>query len=200
MTATIRAVSPKPRVWDGPKGTLHFINVGFEDGSAGDYGAKPETSQQHLEALQSLIGKPGDYELEPKPDYDGQKQFKIKSYPGQTIGKGGGDGGKNYVPAYHQTEDGARYHEERTDRRTALMNAVEYAGQAKEPVAHTAILDWADWFYDWLRAVDQKPVQTTPVTQRETAQVQAGVWEGPEQCPTCHAPAGKRHGKQCLES
>lgn len=27
---------------------------------------------------------------------------------------------------------------------------------------------------------------------------QAGVWEGPGQCPTCHAPAGKLHGKACL--
>lgn len=24
------------------------------------------------------------------------------------------------------------------------------------------------------------------------------VWEGPDQCPTCHAPAGKRHGKVCV--
>ena len=24
------------------------------------------------------------------------------------------------------------------------------------------------------------------------------VWEGPGQCPTCHAPAGKRHGRQCM--
>lgn len=24
------------------------------------------------------------------------------------------------------------------------------------------------------------------------------VWDGPGQCPNCHAPAGKPHGKQCL--
>lgn len=24
------------------------------------------------------------------------------------------------------------------------------------------------------------------------------IWEGPGQCPRCHAPIGKRHGRQCL--
>jgi hypothetical protein len=24
------------------------------------------------------------------------------------------------------------------------------------------------------------------------------IWEGPGQCPRCHAPEGKRHGRQCL--
>ena len=27
--------------------------------------------------------------------------------------------------------------------------------------------------------------------------VASGIWEGPGQCPSCHAPAGKPHGKQC---
>lgn len=207
MQATIKAVSPKPRVWDGPKGTLHFINVVFEDGSAGDYGAKPETSQQHTEALQSLIGNPGDYELEPKGEYQGTPQFKIKSYPGQTIGKGGG--GKQYVPSWHQTEDGERYTQERMDRRTALMQAVAVVVACthapSDMIHYPDTLHQADAFYEWLRAVDQKPVQTS-VTQRETAQVQGGplylkeIWEGPGQCERCNAPAGRRHGKVCLES
>jgi hypothetical protein len=28
-------------------------------------------------------------------------------------------------------------------------------------------------------------------------QTDGDTWEGPGQCPTCHAPAGKRHGKAC---
>jgi len=27
----------------------------------------------------------------------------------------------------------------------------------------------------------------------------AGMWGGPGQCPTCHAPEGKRHGKPCSD-
>lgn len=151
MQATIRSVSPKPRVWDGPKGTLHFISVVFEDGSQGDYGAKPETSGQHIEALQALIGKPGDFELEPKPDYEGQKQFKIKGYPGQTVGKGGG---KQYTPSWNQTEAGARYHELKTDRRTAAMQAFSHA-QPEDSVE--TILARASAVFKWLRGSEDKP-------------------------------------------
>lgn len=31
-----------------------------------------------------------------------------------------------------------------------------------------------------------------------TRQAPASIWDGPGQCPRCHAPEGKRHGKECL--
>lgn len=36
-----------------------------------------------------------------------------------------------------------------------------------------------------------------PVCGKEAAKT--GVWQGPGQCPSCHAPEGKRHGKPCVE-
>lgn len=148
MQATIKAVGSKPRVWDGPKGTLHFINVVFEDGSVGDYGAKPETSHQHIEALQALIGTPGEFELEPKGEYQGTPQFKIKGYPGQTVGKGGG--GKQYVPSYTQTEAGFLAEQRFMNRRTALMQAVAIHSTLPNEWTEETVLARADAFYKWL--------------------------------------------------
>lgn len=47
------------------------------------------------------------------------------------------------------------------------------------------------------RSEEREPRQTTGPTfsvPRPTAE----TWEGPGQCPRCHAPEGKRHGKPCL--
>ena len=38
------------------------------------------------------------------------------------------------------------------------------------------------------------PVDSPPTGNTSTLE----VWEGPGQCPQCHAPEGKRHGRQCL--
>jgi hypothetical protein len=35
---------------------------------------------------------------------------------------------------------------------------------------------------------------------RMAASAAAGVWEGPGQCPKCHAPTGKRHGRPCIST
>ena len=35
------------------------------------------------------------------------------------------------------------------------------------------------------------------VREESAPRVSTGIWDGPGQCPTCHAPAGKLHGKQC---
>ncbi len=44
------------------------------------------------------------------------------------------------------------------------------------------------------------PAPTPPATtaaSTRTAPAASDVWEGPGQCPNCHAPEGKKHGKQC---
>jgi hypothetical protein len=35
-------------------------------------------------------------------------------------------------------------------------------------------------------------------TPRAASEPLSETWEGPGQCPKCHAPEGKRHGRQCL--
>lgn len=40
------------------------------------------------------------------------------------------------------------------------------------------------------------PAETTPAALTGPA---TAVWQGPGQCPRCHAPEGKRHGRPCIE-
>jgi hypothetical protein len=41
-------------------------------------------------------------------------------------------------------------------------------------------------------------VRRTAAQSPNRPNTEAEVWEGPGQCPRCHAPEGKRHGRQCL--
>lgn len=42
-----------------------------------------------------------------------------------------------------------------------------------------------------------QPVQAKSASAPATAPITSNVWEGPGQCPACHAPPGKRHGRPC---
>ena len=43
-----------------------------------------------------------------------------------------------------------------------------------------------------------RPAANGTQAQAPDTLLDAEVWDGPGQCPRCHAPEGKRHGKQCL--
>lgn len=46
---------------------------------------------------------------------------------------------------------------------------------------------------------DSRPTEEREARPAMVAAAPASaVWEGPGQCPTCHAPEGRRHGKLCL--
>ena len=89
MNLTIQTVDPSTRTWEGPKGTIEFISGQFTDGSGWSLGAKPENAQKRIAELSALIGQPGDYEVEEKPEYQGVKQWKMKSWPGKPVFGGG---------------------------------------------------------------------------------------------------------------
>jgi len=89
MNLTIQTVDPSTRTWEGPKGTIEFISGQFTDGSGWSLGAKPENAQKRIAELSALIGQPGDYEVEEKPEYQGVKQWKMKSWPGKPTFGGG---------------------------------------------------------------------------------------------------------------
>lgn len=225
MNATITSVFPNVREWGGKFPDACSVGGLFDDGSQWEVATKiGSAAEKHIEALKALIGRECDFELEPKPDYQGQKQWKMKSYPGKPQGgQGGGGGGKgNWVPSYHQTAEGMFVEQERMDRRTALMQAVA-AGTVK---------DWTpDQMYSWLRrTAGDKPAATpAPAPQSQERPVRASqgaekepdpfspefddvptypapvpasltvnpIWEGPGQCQSCHAPAGRPHGRPC---
>lgn len=53
---------------------------------------------------------------------------------------------------------------------------------------------------DTSRSTDTRRVgaqRPSAATQRRPARQEARVWEGPGQCPSCHAPAGRPHSTSC---
>lgn len=58
--------------------------------------------------------------------------------------------------------------------------------------------------YDKDKAYRNQQIEQ-PVGQPQQAQngqsspSREGIWQGPGQCQVCYAPAGKRHGRQCLQ-
>jgi hypothetical protein len=73
--------------------------------------------------------------------------------------------------AWRNTETGARYEQERMDRRTALMQAVTMGTIGGSQGALTAsVLDLAEKFYEWLRkSVDGGGGQLNSPTHHEAA-------------------------------
>ena len=152
MLLTIQTVDTATRTWEGPKGTIEFIQGQFTDGSGWSLGAKPENAQKRIAELQALIGVEGEYEVEAKPQYQGKDQWKLKSWPGKPS-FGGGGGGKS--PRDEQ------FIQERMDRRTALMQAVatksivpplDTDGPGARSLWYADLKVMADEFYAWLRA------------------------------------------------
>lgn len=176
MNLTIEKVFSKPREWTGQYGPSCAVKVLFTDESEGEYITKPDKAEGIIQTLQQFVGKPTDFEVEDKPDYQGIKQRKIKSWPGkQQPGQfgGGGGSGRQYVPAWGNTEEGERFIQERMDRRTALMQAVALCSSDQEDWETTAIMHLAGTMYDWLRAsasVPAAPQATTPVQTPEKGQ------------------------------
>jgi hypothetical protein len=72
--------------------------------------------------------------------------------PRLTSGGGGHRGAGPQTTAWRNTEAGAKYEQERMDRRTALMQAVaEFAVPSVHPRPDSHVLKSAEEFYQWLR-------------------------------------------------
>lgn len=125
----------------------YYVNVSFSDDTAGFIGGKPEKVEEHWVALTALLDHPGEFSLEEKGTTGkGKTKFKINAYPGwerQASDSGSSGSGKS---SWYNSEEGVRFTQERTDRRTALMQAVEAVDSQSNEFIPTA-----DRFYDWLR-------------------------------------------------
>lgn len=212
MNATISYVNPQPRKW---KDDCWFISGAFVDHSGWSIAVKPQKYDEVLTALENLVDKPSDYELEAKHDYEGQKQWKLVSYPGKPEKQGFGGKGGGFGSGYKQSFEALWYEQERMDRRTALMQAVEFMGDMQPGVE-----ELADRFYSWLRATEKRPAapnvpnpapapqapQTAPPGRTSTAdrvaeyQARTGdkaINNTGVECPACGCFPGKPHFKGC---
>jgi len=139
-TMKILKVFPQPRAWGDKYPDNCSVNVLFEDGSMGEVATKKDKAEEVKERLTALVGQDADFELDEGKEFQGEKRWGIKNYPGkpQGGGFGGGGGGRAYVPAYHQTKDGFMHEQKYMNARTAVMQAVallgpgEGASRAKE--------------------------------------------------------------------
>jgi hypothetical protein len=215
VQGTIIKVFSKPKEFVSKTNgnTLATVRVLFDDETEGQVLTTPDKAQDHIDRLLPLVGQAHDYEVEEKT-FQGEKQYSIKNYPGKPqAGSGGFGGGRgNFTPAYANTREGLLYEQERMDRRTALMQAVQLKGEQW----NEDMLKTADRFYQWLRATSNAPAVTStapetaangagvPATVRQSNGAAEGklepgaIYEGEGQCEHCHAPQGKRHGQPCV--
>lgn len=164
ITAKIESVSDLKREWKGDRGTLIFLQGTFSDGSGWSFGCKPENADARLAEMKALLEKEGQFEVEPKQDYEGVKQWKLLSWPGKPQpgqgGGGGGRGGREFVPRYIDTKEGYAEQRQSISRSVALQQAVALL-QVGQLVTPQAVLECADDFYGWLMAVVPDQPQAT---------------------------------------
>jgi hypothetical protein len=138
------------REWTGKYGPNVSIGLLFSD-DVGEFAAeltcKPESLVARLEMLELATGSDHpDWAFQSMGTWDDgkPKPRKVTNYPGKSPAQSFvGGGKKEYVAAWRNTEPGAKYEQERMDRRTALMQAVA--------VGSGITTELAEKFYQWLR-------------------------------------------------
>jgi hypothetical protein len=145
-TATLKEVQPGTRPFTTKHGDFAAFGVVFEDGRIGEVVAKANNVEKRQAEFSALVGKPSEFVIEDGGLWpNGEKRpLKVK-LPAPAQGFGGGGGGGQ--AAFRNTREGQAYDQERTDRRTALMQAVAMSPGG----APLDITQRATFFYDWLR-------------------------------------------------
>lgn len=161
LRTSIQEVKDTPREWPGaPNGPMYFVSGSFLDGSEWDIGCKStEKAAELIKALTALVGDTYEYEVEDKgKEYKGKKQYKLKNYPGKperpfTAARAGG---KEYVPRYRDTEQGAKEERDSISRSVALQQAVSFCVD-KPDHGGEQVIRYADKFYQWLASTEGRP-------------------------------------------
>lgn len=198
VNLTIERVYPKAREFFGKNGPLAAVKVLFSDQSEGDFLTTPDKASEHVERLTALIGKSSEFELDAarEREYNGVLQRAIKNYPGRPQSGGGfGGGSRQFTPSYANTEEGVKYVQQATDRRTALMQAVAFWGKDDRTV-EIGIMNLADDFYAWLRQSvsdapkppsglnTPKPVQNASPQAQQSQNPYSDEWPDEEESQT----------------
>ena len=160
MQCTVKTISDEVKEWTSPQGSvIKFLAGTFANGDGWSKGCKPENIDKTRAEFTALIGKEGDYELEAKSDYQGTKQWKIKSYPGRPSFSGGqGGGGKTYTVAFNNTREGCQYTTASIQAQVALKCAVELCAAGKFADDETT-LSVAETFLDFLSRHTPAPAE-----------------------------------------
>jgi hypothetical protein len=178
-------------------GDTWFVEGGFTDGSVFSRGCKSIEKARSLHAtLSGLIGQQEEYEVVPKADRDGVKQWSLKGWPGMPQQQGpfaaARAAGGGYQPRFRDSEAG--FHEEgrRIARSVALQEAVVlYSGKwGSEADSARDVLCVAEDFYNWLVKIipaDRATSDAPAATEVQRAMQQAPPLK-PNQEPAASAP------------
>ena len=168
------------REWTSKHGPMVSIGLDFGEFHA-QLNTKPEFLTKRLEMLETVVGKDSaEWAFEDAGVFDdgNPKPKKVSNYPGKVQQAQGGGGSRGRSPEQEA------FIQERMDRRTALMQACEYAraydtdGRGPAPWR-----PYADQFYDWLRqtsgtAAIAIPLSPAPSTGTAAVPDSSSVSEG----------------------
>lgn len=161
MNQVIKIVQPTETFTGSDGQQVPKIKVIFKDGSeATNYPGK-HADEAH-KALEALVNLDCDFELEPKPDFQARKQYKLTNYPGKRQGSGGGKkewkdnspsieaqnalnnavefvvGMQRFFPAASEIDVFMRYVEEYAPRMHAVTQKLKNGATDAKPVAAPA--------------------------------------------------------------
>jgi hypothetical protein len=124
---------------------------------AAELTCKPESLTARLEMLEKLVGEDiAGWQFQAQglwPDGNPKPQ-KVVNWPGKPPAQSSGGGGSlrgGASTAWRNTEAGAKYEQERMDRRTALMQAVAAVEQTGTRAFNEAVEELTRAFYKLLR-------------------------------------------------
>lgn len=186
MMTCLTNVFDQHRSWEGNgNGPLDFIKGTLEDGTVFELGVKPANTAARKAELKALIGQRGEFEVEPKADYQGQRQCKLKGWPGKAAAFGGkGAGGP--AASFKNTEAGQRNEQWSISRAVAIKAAVDWmvgsSLKPTDPENRTLAIELADDFAEWLSQPcpqSATPTATAPADPTLVEKVQkAKGWIG----------------------
>lgn len=127
----------------GSKGAS--VDVVFVDGSEGSYLTKPDFAPKHVQALSAIIDLPQEFDLEPKQEFHGIAQWKIKDYVGNPASKvdvgSSGQGGESKGGSWESPEE-----------RLARQHSIQAQSAIKAAVEVSASIGDADARLAWIEA------------------------------------------------
>lgn len=182
------------REWESKHGTMVDIGLLFWDETKAFVTTKPDTLAKRRAELEATIGVAGDWTLEDKGTWDdgSAKPKKVTDYPGKPA-KGGPDGGGG--KSWYNSEEGVRFTQERTDRRTALMQAVANGGgePVKTETQMRVVMADAETMYAWLRQTADVPSPSAG-SAGSSSSASASPSPAPADPPAALAAAGENAG------
>jgi len=169
VNKTVSSVIDDINEWERtPGNTIYYVTAFFTDGDVGSAGRKDMDAAIEVQGLlRESIGTPLEFTLDPGGQTkSGKTKWKILGFgtPGGAAKytapgvQGGGSGLSS--PARGRSPEHDQFIQERMDRRTALMQAVELLRPVQEKhesgeVTASLGMAVADWMYEWLRQTSE---------------------------------------------